>query len=296
MPDIALYTQSIPTDEDGKLSVRDIKSIVESIPAETKLIFYVSSFHFGRNEDGSAYLHLNDTDVKDLDYFFRALIPLWTSQVEFRIMLGGAGGAYNALYTDYSAFMNLLLHFFKKYPFITGIDLDIEEELHPDAVVSLERVKQIINDIEKGTSREFAITMAPVASSLIDQDTIGMGGFCYWDLQKSSEWNKLEGLNIQAYGQYSASAFKQIVSTGYKPHQLRMGMLGDQFQASNDFEQALNEIEKIGQESPDLLGTILWETGDTKINAELWSHAMARILNSFQPKTFFSREIAWNLW
>ena len=73
-------------------------------------------------------------------------------------MLGGAGGAYNALYTDYKAFLDLLLQFLKKYPFLSGIDLDIEEELDPDPNTSLDRVKQLINDISAGTTKDFAIT------------------------------------------------------------------------------------------------------------------------------------------
>ena len=179
MPDIALYSQSFPTSPDGKLSTLALKEIIGSISSDVHLVFFIASLHFGRNPDGTPYLHLNNTDVVELDYFFRALIPLWTGNVEFRVMLGGAGGAYNALFTDYSPFMQLLLDFFKKYPHISGIDLDVEEELHPDSASALKRVKQIINDIAAGTSKDFAITMAPVASSLYSKAATGMGGFSY---------------------------------------------------------------------------------------------------------------------
>ena len=218
MPDIALYTQTFPTDADGKFTTSDIEKIIAASDPDKKLIFFISSLHFGTNTDGSPYLHLNDTDVNELDYFFRSLIPVW-SGVEFRVMLGGAGGAYNALYTDYKAFLDLLLQFLKKYPFLSGIDLDIEEELDPDPNTSLDRVKQLINDISAGTTKDFAITLAPVASSL-SPGTTGMGGFDYTKLKASQEWRKVEALNLQASCEYSL----QRLYSQSRPSQLMPGL------------------------------------------------------------------------
>ena len=311
MPDIALYTQTFPTDADGKFTTSDIEKIIAASDPDKKLIFFISSLHFGRNTDGSPYLHLNDTDVNQLDYFFRSLIPLW-SGVEFRVMLGGAGGAYNALYTDYKAFIDLLLQFLKKHPFLSGIDLDIEEELDPDPNTALDRVKQMINDISAGTTKDFAITVAPVASSL-SPGTTGMGGFDYTKLKASQEWEKVEALNVQAYGEYSLDVFESIINAGFAASEIRMGMLGDEFGSTNDFEEAMTQLTKINDAYPETRGAILWETGDTRIGPGLWAAAVARCSNLI-PKTksadpcwlcrivptsspqVFNRESAWDLW
>ena len=295
MPDVALYTQTFPKNGAGKFTVADIKRIISAANPSTKLVFFISSLHFGRNDDGTAYLHLNDTDVHDLDYFFRALVPLHNGNVEFRMMLGGAGGAYNALYTDYSAFMNLLLYFLNKYSFISGIDLDIEEELHPNKDQALARVKQIINDVCSGTIKGFTITLAPIAGTLTT-GSVGMGGFSYLELRRSPEWAKVEALNVQAYGEYDVRIFQRIVEAGFEPNELRMGMLGDEYQAANNFETALAEVEKIGRAYPAVRGAVLWETGDTKIDAALWTRAMQRVWKGVIKPAAFSRESAWNLW
>tara|TARA_Y100000389_G_scaffold205084_1_gene262900 strand:+ start:882 stop:1781 length:900 start_codon:yes stop_codon:yes gene_type:complete len=296
MPDIALYAQTFPKDNEGRLLIDDIRRVISNVSPETMLVIYISSLHFGRNQDGSAYLHLNDTDVMDLDYFFRSLIPLWSGKVQFRVMLGGAGGAYNALYTDYSAYMDLLLHFMNKYSFISGIDLDIEEPLHPNPDQSLARVKQIINDISSGTSKSFAITLAPVASSLTDSGAVGMGNFSYSLLKNSSEWGKIECLNVQAYGAYDYCTFKQIISAGFNSAGLRMGMLGDNFGTTDDYETALLEIEKIVNEFPQAKGVILWEAGDTSVKASLWAHSIERVFRNISVKPAFNRESGWNSW
>ena len=312
MPDIALYTQTFPKDDDGKFTTSDIEKIIAASDPDKKLIFFISSLHFGRNEDGTPYLHLNDTDVNELDYFFRALIPLW-SGVEFRVMLGGAGGAYNALYTDYKPFMNLLLQFLKKYPFLSGIDLDIEEELDPDPNVALQRAQEIIRDISTGSTKDFAITLAPVAGCL-ESGSVGMGGFDYTKLKKSPEWGKVEALNVQAYGSYSLDVFKTIIDSGFSASEIRMGMLGDQYGSSDALEEALRQLATISRRYPKLCGAILWETGDTQIAPDLWADAVARSLggtgssakarpcwlcgvpskNNDTSTGFFSREVGWN--
>ena len=55
-------------------------------------------------------------------------------------MVGGAGGAFQTLFSNFETYYNLLKQTLIKYN-LDGIDLDIEEE------VSLENVKLLINKL-----------------------------------------------------------------------------------------------------------------------------------------------------
>jgi hypothetical protein len=150
---------------------------------------YLSSLHFGVDKDHNKYLHLNDINVDALDTFFHdahTQCALAVCNVEIRVMLGGAGGAYHALFSDYQTYYTLLKSFLNKYTFIRGIDLDVEEILDDQPTIALARIQRLIRSLDtdfKHTSTPlvattpFTITMAPVASSLADKTTIGLGGF-----------------------------------------------------------------------------------------------------------------------
>ena len=58
-------------------------------------------------------------------------------------MLGGAGGAYDVLFSNYNIFYKMLSDFIKSKPFISGIDLDIEETININFIKCLR-----LNNIE----------------------------------------------------------------------------------------------------------------------------------------------------
>ena len=74
-------------------------------------------------------------------------------------MIGGAGGAYNYLFSDFEIYYKLLYDAINKYP-IDGIDLDIEEP------VKLNDVKMLIRRIRKDFGRNFIISVAPISYAL----------------------------------------------------------------------------------------------------------------------------------
>ena len=76
------------------------------------------------------------------------------------IMLGGAGGAYTSMFSNYECYYDKLYKFLQSKPFIQGIDLDIEEE------VSLDNVKKLIKRIDTDFNKDFIITMAPIGGAL----------------------------------------------------------------------------------------------------------------------------------
>ena len=142
-----------------------LKSLLMRPITTTHII--VSSIHFGRDSKENFYIHLNDYKPDD-----KKFIPVWEECKEasekgitIMIMMGGAGGAYQTLFesTDsYKQCYKLLLNLIKTYPFIKGIDIDVEED------VSLYNLKKLIHDLNYDLGKDFIMTMAPVASSLMD--------------------------------------------------------------------------------------------------------------------------------
>ena len=70
------------------------------------------------------------------------------------LMMGGAGGAYQELFSNFSVYYPLLINLIKTKN-IQGLDIDIEENVKLDDVRML--IKHLVNDL----GRSFTITMAP---------------------------------------------------------------------------------------------------------------------------------------
>ena len=111
-------------------------------------------------------------------------------------MIGGAGGGYSTLFSDFDTYYKLLHDLLKEKKFINGIDLDIEE------YCNINNIKKLINNIVSDFGDDYIITVAPVQGSL-STDTPGMGGFCYKDLLNSAEGSHIDYINCQAYWNYS---------------------------------------------------------------------------------------------
>ena len=121
---------------------------------------HLSSIHFGLNKN-LPYIHLNDYDTKNkiFDNVWKELKIANNLGIKIVLMIGGAGGAYNTLFSDFKTYYKLLKDVLDTYPVISGVDLDIEE------YVSIDNVKMLINRI-KSDFPKFIISMAPIQSSL----------------------------------------------------------------------------------------------------------------------------------
>ena len=227
----------------------------------SRLIVYFSSLHFGYQTDGSPYIHMNDAKPSEQPYLIEQMKQLISSGAKVMVMLGGAGGAYENLFSHYSQFYPLLKNYITNTPEISGIDLDVEESVNIRDIQKL--IKNLVNDF----GPEFIISMAPVAESLMS-DYPGMGSFVYKDLIKSPEGKNINWFNVQVYGNFSIETLKAIIKNGYPSHLLVMGMLGDQYDKS-DFPK--DEITKMINQYPDLKGFDLWELGDSSLSPIIWS-------------------------
>jgi hypothetical protein len=233
----------------------------------------VSSIHFGKNEDGSNYIHLNN-EIPDSNQFD----SLWkeienaSQYCKIYLMVGGAGGAYQELFSDFENYYELLYNLIKSKSYITGIDLDIEEE------VQLKDIQMLIRRIKQDFGTDFEISMAPVASSLTS-DTPGMGGFVYKDLYESDEGKMINHFNVQVYYDFSCDTLDSMIKNGYPNEKLVMGMI-----SSQNINNNITEIGKIIQKYGNCGGVFNWEYFDSPPGApsrpDVWCEIMNYLLRN----------------
>jgi len=210
----------------------------------------LSSIHFSSYKN-TPYIHLNDYDPDSprFDNVWIELHKVYEQGVEIILMVGGAGGAYGALFSNFDLYYPLLFSMLRKYKFITGIDLDIEEG------VNINDVKKLIDTLIKDFGEDFTITMAPVAESLMT-DGSSMGGFSYKELYNSKEGKYIKWFNTQCYNSYTLETYDSIIKNGYPPEKVVFGMLGGDY---DDFNLDLTEVKKVKEKYPKMKGVFTWE-------------------------------------
>ena len=245
-----------------------------------RVVVYLSSFHFGK-ENESFYIHLNDSTPSDT---FITDLAKWQPTIEFRIMLGGAGGAYGTMFEteeSYTKCYRLLIALLQNHrDVLKGIDIDVEEP------VGLDNIKKLLLDIRKDMGTQFCISMAPVSYSM-ETDSEGMGGFVYKELYHSVG-HLIDLFNIQCYqGSFSYQTFESIVTNGYPANKLVFGMLGDEFLGVNtaSFKIALNDYHTFISKYKTTKGAVLWEFGDTRVDPVAWGEQMISCSSSRRKGT-----------
>ena len=210
----------------------------------------LSSIHFSSYKN-DPYIHLNNYDPESpiFDSVWIELQKLYEQGVEILLMVGGAGGAYKALFSDIDTYYPLLFKLLRKQKIITGIDLDIEES------VDVNDVKKLINNLINDFGEDFTITMAPVSDALIN-DGEGFGGFSYKKLCGSNEGKHIDWFNTQCYGSYTLETYEKIINNGYPPEKVVFGMLAGDY---TEFTKSLTEINKVKEKYNDMKGVFVWE-------------------------------------
>ena len=215
-------------------------------------VIIVSSIHFGKNNN-KPYIHLNNNEPSD-----KIFNELWLQTekasvkgCKIMLMMGGAGYAYRVLFSNFHLYYPLLVETIKDKSWITGIDLDIEEN------VKLSDVQMLINCLVRDFGKNFTITMAPISSSL-ESDGGSMAGFNYKELYESEEGKHIHWFNTQCYYSFSFKTYDSIIKNGYPPDKIVMGMESGQFDNST-FKNALQEVKKIKETYPNSAGVFDWE-------------------------------------
>lgn len=215
-------------------------------------VIIISSIHFNRLSDGSKQIYLNDNLPYDPVFtdLWCETEHLYNQGVTIMLMIGGAGGAFTELFSDFKTYYPLLHQLLNEKTFIGGIDLDIEES------VDINQIKMLIR-LLKQDFPEFKITLAPLASSMTN-DEPGMGGFSYKSLYKSYEERLIDCFHVQCYNSFSMDTYHRIIMNGYPPEKIVMGMENGQFTAET-FPQAIKEVQTILDTYPEMAGVYDWE-------------------------------------
>ena len=234
---------------------------------------HLSSFHFGTDENNNPYLHLNDfkPDNSKFNLVWNQISEAHKRNIKIIIMLGGAGGAYTDLYSNFDLYYNMLKKFIiSKKDIIDGIDLDIEEE------VCLTNVIKLIKQLKKDFGEDFIITMAPVQYAM-ENDLPGLGGFIYKDLYNTCG-KSISYFNVQCYIDYCLTTYDNIIKNGYPEDKIIMGSI-----SSQDLNQNLNSIKQISEKYNKFSGVFNWEYFDSppdKNHPAEWSSLMFKAINN----------------
>ena len=226
-----------------------LEKVLENI--EDVDVIIVSSIHFGQ-KDKQPYIHLNDNDPKDpmFENLWMETKKASVQGCKIMLMMGGAGYAYRTLFSDFDIYYPLLTQLLREKSWISGIDLDIEEETTLENVQML--IRHLVNDFP-----DLTITMAPVSPSL-EADGGSMAGFNYKTLYESPEGKHISWFNTQCYYSFSKNTYDKIIKNGYPPEKIVMGMESGQFD-KNTFQTALQEVHNIITEYPTMAGVYDWE-------------------------------------
>ena len=227
---------------------------------------HLSSIHFGLDINLKPYIHLNDCSpyTKYFDSVWSDIEKASNLGIKIVLMVGGAGGGFSSLFSQFDTYYQLLYDLIKNKPFIIGIDLDVEEN------IDIENIKKLINRIVSDFGETFIISMAPIESSL-QEDGSGMGGFCYKTLLNSEEGKHIKYFNTQFYDSYSLEAYDEIINNGYNSKMVVMGTMDP-----NVFDTVSEVYEKYGKAFG---GVYLWEYMFAKPDGYTWANKMYKIFN-----------------
>lgn len=238
----------------------------------------ISSIHF---DDGKTDIEifLNDYSPEDKRFnnMWKETESCKEKGIEILAMMGGAGLAFHVFFSEFGKTYPLLLNFFKKRPWITGIDLDVEEN------VDINNIKKLINKLKQDMGSEFVISMAPLGSSLAN-DISGMGGFDYKTLYNSPEGKYINYFHAQCYnGSFTENMFASIVKNKYPPEKIIMGMMSGDY-GVNNFDNALTEVKNILNIYPNMGGVFDWEYLDAPPdpkNPVIWANKFKNINTNY---------------
>ena len=273
-------TKERPTSENEKGDKKiPFQDLVEKDCGCTHLI--VSSVHFGYEDDGEPYIHLNNEspDSPTFTQVWKSTETLVRERgVVATLMMGGAGGAFHRLFQNFDTFYPLLLHTLRTRPYLRGIDLDVEEE------VDLDQLCQLITILDEEFGPSFLITMAPVVGALVSPEEPGMGGFTYGDLRKRKEGKRIDYFHAQCYGgSFTAQTFDAIVDAGWAPSAIVCGILSGDYPDSESWASYLETVQQIKHKHPTWGGVFVWEYSDCPpshgVESGEWASQVSSIVN-----------------
>ena len=270
---IVLYYQTL-------IDLSPLIKLIKEKPQQILTHITLASIHFGVDENNEPYIHLNDNPPSSSKFTtvftqLNEIKKIDGKPIKINLLIGGAGTAFNRLFSNYECYYNLLKQEVKtNLNFVDGFNLDIEEDVDINDIIKL------VNNL-KSDFPEKQITFAPLAES-IATDNPGMGGFSYKTLNQKIG-DKIDFYNVQCYGEYSEDLFYSMINNGYPCEKIVMGMLSGQ-----DFNSIIQELEKIvnnpDKKKNNIGGVAVWEYFNAPPSSPqhpyVWCEIVSHILNS----------------
>ncbi|KAI1430794.1 glycoside hydrolase superfamily [Xylaria sp. CBS 124048] len=178
------------------------------------------------DDDGGLHINDNTPDDPIYDTMWSEVAQLQAAGVTVSCMMGGAGmGSYERLDGNDTTFEHYYapLHDLIGNHNIQGLDLDVEE------IFSLDGAIRLIDRLKADFGDDFIITLAPVASALIENGS-NLSGFSYFDLeaQRGSSISWYNGQFYNGFGSSgSVSDYESIINAGFPANKVVMGMLSN---------------------------------------------------------------------
>ncbi|KAJ7460649.1 glycoside hydrolase family 18 protein [Mycena latifolia] len=165
-------------------------------------------------------VHLNDFPPENpfFDQMWADIAIVQSTGIKVIGMLGGAApGTYTCLTPDlFDTYYPVLAGYIEKYN-IDGLDLDVEQSTPIDDIVHL------INRLKSDFGEDFIITLAPVASALVEGPNLS--GFDYIELEKRVG-HHISWYNAQFYSGFGSffpdDMYLDIVAFGRGLHPSRL--------------------------------------------------------------------------
>lgn len=255
----------------------------------------VSSIHFGwklvrskyrttTDMTTAPYIHLNNWAPSDPRYnkLWTTLKTLKQKGTDVAFMLGGAGGAFNQLFSNFDEFSALLTAFIRAYN-VDHLVLDVEEH------ITLGKMQFLVVFLKRNFPT-IKLSLAPVLSELTNPTTPGaFSGFCYQKL-----WDTVGTMFHRVYVQMYGGAFTvdnfEALSRIFTldPTMLVPGFQSGDYPDPTSFSRAMAELTKMKVWSDEagfqLGGCFVWEYFDAppdgQKNPTEWAAQVANILDS----------------
>ncbi|OAA42294.1 endo-N-acetyl-beta-D-glucosaminidase precursor [Cordyceps fumosorosea ARSEF 2679] len=218
-PRLVIYVQTTHQVDGSPIS---ILPLIEE-PGITATHLIIAAFHI--NEDSE--IHLNDHDPNDPTF-----ATLWSevelikaAGVKVMGMVGGAApGSFTTATLDgddsvFEKYYQQLYKVVQEYQ-LEGLDLDVEESM------SLDGATRLIRRLRSDFGSDFIITLAPVASALLDHGNLS--GFSYSALE-ATVGTDIAFYNTQFYSGFGTMStpddYRNLIAAGWKPQKIVIGQL-----------------------------------------------------------------------
>ncbi|KAI0490562.1 glycoside hydrolase family 18 protein [Xylaria cf. heliscus] len=255
LPRLILYYQTTHTPDGTPISILPL--ITQPGIAVTHLI--VAAIHL--NEDPDA-LTLNDHPPSDPRFAttWAELRVAQASGITVLGMLGGAAkGSYARLDRDQGTFERYYAPLYEliRERGLDGLDLDVEEHMSITGVIRL--IDRLRADFGSG----FLITLAPVATALVDERR-NLSGFDYQALEVA-RGDQISWYNAQFYNGWGDPSnpvlYEMCVTCGWKPEKIVVGLVTapDNGFGYVNFGVLSNNLKLLQAQFPKFGGVMGWE-------------------------------------